>query len=212
MSDSPASVVIYRGPDELQAELIRAALESAGVTVRVYGLRRGASIGAGEQVVDVRVVVPATQRERARRALEDLTEAAELADAVTDATDPAAAGTPPTALRPRRRLFAAVATFIAPGLGQVYAQHQASGGLLLAASVLALSRSYLGMASGSLAHGRAFLATLVIAWLVDLTLSQRAITARRAGRPHPEATAQLGAGALQAALVLGIAWILISAA
>ncbi len=206
MTDSPASVDVYRGPDELRAELIRAALESAGVTVRIYGLRRGASIGAGEQLVDVRVVVPATQRVRAERVLEDLAEAAELAEAAAPGHGDAERA---PRLRPRRRLFAVVAALVAPGLGQVYAQHAWSGSLLMMGMLVALSRSYLGMADGSILHGRAFLATLAVGWSLDVTLSQRAITAAREHLPAPERTWQLATGAMQAALVTGLTWILL---
>lgn len=198
MATPPDTVDVYRGPDELQAELIRGALESAGIAVRVYGLRRGASIGMGEQVVDVRVMVPATQRVAAERALSD------LADAAAGSSEPDG---PAPALRPRRRLFAAVATVIAPGLGQVYVQHQISGALLLAAVLLVWAGSVSSAIQGSVPHGRAIVASLVVGWAMDLALAQRAITARHAGRPSSSPAAQLAQGALQVALVLGVAWV-----
>jgi hypothetical protein len=238
--DPTAGVPIYRGPDELQAELIRAALESAGVTVRVYGLRRGAIIGAGEQLSDVRVVVPATQRVRAERVLDDLAEAAACAGMVTeddlaaaalaagpheaasgeaasgeaavgDAASGEAAGghaadhaVERSALRPRRRLFAVVATLIAPGLGQIYGQLVTSGSLLLAGTLVTLPRAYLGMTAGDVTAGRAFVAVLACGWVLDQVIAQRAIGARRVGRPRPDTRTQLALGALQAAVLVAL--------
>ncbi len=196
--DPSAGVPVYRGPDELQAELIRAALESAGVTVRVYGLRRGAIIGAGEQLSDVRVVVPATQRVRAARVLDDLAEAAATAGEQERSR-----------LRPRRRLFAVVATLVAPGLGQIYGQLVASGSLLLAGMLVTLPRAYLAMTTGDVRAGRAFVAVLATGWLLDQVLAQRAIGARRQGRPAPDTRTQLTVGALQAAVVVALNWALL---
>ena len=63
-------VIIHRTYDPIQADLLGDLLRDAGMAARVVGTRSGASIGVGQNIIEVHIAVPRTQAGQATDFLE----------------------------------------------------------------------------------------------------------------------------------------------
>lgn len=72
MSDEAPFVTVYRGRDPVLAEMLEDVLETEGFDARLLGTRNAALLGAGQQIMALRIEVPADQAEDAAEAIEGI--------------------------------------------------------------------------------------------------------------------------------------------
>src|SRR5262245_34385010 len=129
---------VHLTTDPVEGEMIVGVLQSEGIAARVLH-PNGALLGAGSQIFQIKVEVPAEFEARARELIGELEHVGTL-EAFSDAQGPGI-GEPepdPAAPSPRRPLLAAGIALLFPGAGHAYARRFETGLVLFAGVVACL--------------------------------------------------------------------------
>jgi hypothetical protein len=189
-------VTVFTTEDPIQGQILVDLLAGAGIRASLLGTRHGALIGVAQNILGLRLEVPAGDAERAHELIDGFLRAEPADDHDPDVREPGA-----SAAGRRSALLAAGCTFIVPGGSHFYARRPWTG-LLLA---LGLAAAFVGMAGGS--NVESTCAALAFAGLVgcDLAGGQRAVRALNREETASR-TRQLLSGLAMVALTFGLAY------
>ena len=186
--------------DPIQGQHLVELLTDAGIRARLLGTRHAALIGVAQNILGLKIEVPAAAAERARELIDGFLNSEPADDHDPDVREPGA-----TQPSPRSARLAAGCTFIVPGGSHFYARRPWTG-LMIALGMVA---AFAGMAGGHDVESTC--AALAFAGLVgcDLVGGQRAVReVNRGGRGAPGGIArQLLVGLAMVALTGGLAYV-----
>lgn len=197
-------VIVHRTYDPIQADLLGDLLRDAGVAARVTGTRSGATIGVGQNILEVHIAVPEAQAGEATDFLEAyFAQDGEADPDVAGEEEPGDEDEPDLAAaeRPLRPLFAAGSAFITFGVGHLYARRPWTAAALAAGQVVAIYFLVAGQRWDDWTVGATMLVSCIA---IDLVGSVVAVRAHNAG-VRRGAVFQAGAGLVYASAAMGLA-------
>jgi hypothetical protein len=193
-------VIVHRTSDPIQAEMLGQLLRGGGVTARVVGTRSAATIGVGQNIVEIHISVPESEAGQATDFLEAYF--AELAAEQAERGDEPQEEDEVPGERELRPVLAAGSAFLTFGLGHVYARRPYTAAALAAGQLVALYFLFGGHSWHEWATGMILFGAVVGCDMVGAVVAVRA--SRGGLRRGPAWQSAVGASYVVAALGLSL--------
>ena len=174
---------IYVPNDNMEADLIKEALEQNGIYCFIQGYEHRSMLGILGSYVELGIMVPENQKEDASEIVTELLKSMKLLPPEFKDEKEKEAYVPYRQLRPKSKMVAVVLGFVVPGTGSCYAGNSNMGSWIVVAYVTCLLILLLSMSANMGAMSSGFIGTMLILIIslipVDIILALKTIESTR---------------------------------